>query len=1110
MKRGMIQSSQVVTTLITSVRSFRGKWMLDGCSTLAEVRQRLREQIECFKQLEEEGWQLRDEVQDDYVSPCAAAADMEAIVLQRLASLPAPRRARPCALQAPPLSKHARLARWLASATADRPAQAQGSAQRRGRQQQQRTAHPPRQRPRPQHAQQKKAAPETTPAVAGALCDAGVQDLAAMLGRLSAAKREELAELSNIHAVLSYLRKELGLERPAVAALIEAAPNLVALPLGEQARPLFEALASQGGLSAPEAAALVAREPGLAFKARGGPGALRSHGGCRAARPAENRAGHCAVCCRPFLLGTRARPAEIADTLAFLQQALAWHVQPAHSSDAAAAVADGAGPPAPTLARLLTERRGGAALATCSRAHVERVAVCLAALGMTRAAIAEALWGGPAVFRCDPAALRRNAAVLSSALGLDIAPAAALLTREPALTGLAAKVLRQRAAALATLFGGAEAGARAAVEAVSRCPGLLAAEPSRWHASMAVMQLLGLAPADAQQAANASPQLLLEDMAAPTFAAKLLVFQELRSLYPEQRFLPHQLLLEHATAAGQPARTAACRLAFLRASGALPAEGPASAAVPVEAVLQACWLSGTADYCALFSLDREAFARFSAAYKGSSEWRQMLQRAEAAATELQQRLMASAGGRRPGGSASEGCTQLPAAMEAPPPQAALGAAPAPRGRLAPFSTHARGVPLFDWGRILDVPRHLARILLDLRDLSSSLFWFLSCQTWLTMWGSIVTIVSVSFFTYYRGGEVATSNNQLALDLDWTLISFTVVLPLVGLIWFGFARRERCLDELAKARILMTSIYAAHRDWVPEDRRPPGQLEAVRDALLALVAAMRAYFPHARFYAKFYPYMGRAMVQIALDQSRYNRRIADAFDVLAHATAALGGAPGGAGAVSSVLVGRLHDQIYRLQLALGRMANVKEFRTPQARGRAAAGRAGGAGGVRSMARFYVCLFIPLFFGPYWSWVALNIDFGFAFFFSVVLEITLVGLLNVSLALEDPFDNNGLDGVFIDEALYEMESYIAGSAPPPPGVEDAEAEERQQLGGGGAAAAPTVGDGKAGLPSSSASPANIAATTPFTARVVGGRKSLRSKAAPAGEQLGSNVTVATDAV
>lgn len=34
-------------------------------------------------------------------------------------------------------------------------------------------------------------------------------------------------------------------------------------------------------------------------------------------------------------------------------------------------------------------------------------------------------------------------------------------------------------------------------------------------------------------------------------------------------------------------------------------------------------------------------------------------------------------------------------------------------------------------------------------------------------------------------------------------------------------------------------------------------------------------------------------------------------------------------------------------------------------------------------------------------------------SLQLEIALVGLLNVGLALEDPFDNNGLDGVYIDE-------------------------------------------------------------------------------------------------
>lgn len=76
----------------------------------------------------------------------------------------------------------------------------------------------------------------------------------------------------------------------------------------------------------------------------------------------------------------------------------------------------------------------------------------------------------------------------------------------------------------------------------------------------------------------------------------------------------------------------------------------------------------------------------------------------------------------------------------PAPPAAAGPAMA-RGRVAPFSTHARGVPLYEWSRFLDVPRHLARILLDLRDLSSSVFWFFSCQTWLTLWACVVTVIS---------------------------------------------------------------------------------------------------------------------------------------------------------------------------------------------------------------------------------------------------------------------------------------------------------------------------------------------------------------------------------
>jgi hypothetical protein len=51
------------------------------------------------------------------------------------------------------------------------------------------------------------------------------------------------------------------------------------------------------------------------------------------------------------------------------------------------------------------------------------------------------------------------------------------------------------------------------------------------------------------------------------------------------------------------------------------------------------------------------------------------------------------------------------------------------------------VPLFDRSRFFDLPRHVARMLLELRDISSSLFWFLACQTWLTLWSFFITLIS---------------------------------------------------------------------------------------------------------------------------------------------------------------------------------------------------------------------------------------------------------------------------------------------------------------------------------------------------------------------------------
>ena len=40
----------------------------------------------------------------------------------------------------------------------------------------------------------------------------------------------------------------------------------------------------------------------------------------------------------------------------------------------------------------------------------------------------------------------------------------------------------------------------------------------------------------------------------------------------------------------------------------------------------------------------------------------------------------------------------------------------------------------------------------------------------------------------------------------------------------------------------------------------------------------------------------------------------------------------------------------------------------------------------------------------------------------MNLATVAVLHTAMALEDPFDNQGLDGIYIDEALFEAEQVM----------------------------------------------------------------------------------------
>lgn len=64
-------------------------------------------------------------------------------------------------------------------------------------------------------------------------------------------------------------------------------------------------------------------------------------------------------------------------------------------------------------------------------------------------------------------------------------------------------------------------------------------------------------------------------------------------------------------------------------------------------------------------------------------------------------------------------------------------------RNTPFSSHSRGVPLFDSVRCCDFPTHLGHFGRELQDISSGFLVLLAIQPWLTLIAMVVTISSVA-------------------------------------------------------------------------------------------------------------------------------------------------------------------------------------------------------------------------------------------------------------------------------------------------------------------------------------------------------------------------------
>eukprot|EP00041_Stephanoeca_diplocostata_P027172 m.745202 g.745202 ORF g.745202 m.745202 type:complete len:411 (+) comp23127_c3_seq3:128-1360(+) len=269
----------------------------------------------------------------------------------------------------------------------------------------------------------------------------------------------------------------------------------------------------------------------------------------------------------------------------------------------------------------------------------------------------------------------------------------------------------------------------------------------------------------------------------------------------------------------------------------------------------------------------------------------------------------------------------------------------------------------------------------------------------TLFVSLIAIGSPIFFYYFR-----SDGDAVVYPLSWTVVSFAVVFPLTMSLNGAFARREKGLEELAKLKTNILSIYFAHRFWDWTDgsdvtkgrqaRLRPKHADDARRVLLRLMRLIRLQLEA--------PIVSRARHHLTKSGRSHQERVLSRVHEVKTAIAThlqliqllceemkFAGLPGNEAS-------RMRNNFSSMVQAYESLTMLKHYRTPL--------------GLRVFARGYIAV-TPIMFGPYYAAIAgvdtvdsndtIGVGLAFTCVLSALTTLSMQGLFNIRLQLEDPF-------------------------------------------------------------------------------------------------------------
>ena len=215
--------------------------------------------------------------------------------------------------------------------------------------------------------------------------------------------------------------------------------------------------------------------------------------------------------------------------------------------------------------------------------------------------------------------------------------------------------------------------------------------------------------------------------------------------------------------------------------------------------------------------------------------------------------------------------------------------------------------------------------------------------------------------------------EIKADFPLTLIGTAIVFPIVFSIGGAYKRREVALDEYGSIKAHGRALYFAVSDWL---ENPPQELkDELKVHLHNLLNSCKHVFSNP---VKELEENEKAVYSSFEDLSKFIKKMRT------H------GLPSGEAS-------RSNQFLSKMMISFERIKHIYQYRTPRT--------------LRTYSDIFIVL-LPIIYGPHFAESVTSYSYGLQFAVPIMFSVILVALDNIQAHLENPFDQQGEDDVYIN--------------------------------------------------------------------------------------------------